>query len=177
MLLAAAGSEVCATDDDRTPDDGTPDDAAGGVVVTAALLEADVPAAAELVCGVAVLETEVAGAELAGADVAGADVAAEVGTDCVGDALVGAGALVDACCVSCIGEVGRELDGRSVGSALVVPGSSVVTDGLGAGLPVAETSGTEGDSSEGTASVMGGIDGSVVGAGVGTNSLTEGSTV
>jgi len=172
VLLAAAGSEVCATDDDRTPDDGTPDDAAGGVVVTAALLEADVPAAAELVCGVAVLETEVAGAELAGADVA-----AEVGTDCVGDALVGAGALVDACCVSCTGEVGRELDGRSVGSALVVAGSSVVTDGLGAGLPVAETSGTEGDSSEGTASVMGGIDGSVVGAGVGTNSLTEGSTV
>lgn len=141
--------------------------------MAAALLGADVLAGAAvvcaaLVCGVAVLGADVAGAEVAGADVAG---------DWVGEALVGAGALVDACCVSCNGDVGTELDGRSVGSELVASGKSVVAEGLGDGLPVAETTGADGDSSEGTASVMGGIDGRVVSAGVGTSSLTDGSTV
>lgn len=147
--------------------DAALDEAAPAVVVAVAVFAAVVLAGAAVVVGAELTALD------CGTEVAGAEVAA----DCVGDALVGAGALVDACCVSCIGEVGTELDGRSVGTVLVAAGNSVVAEGLGDGLPVAETTGADGDSSEGTARVMGGIEGSVVSAGVGTSSFTEGSTV
>ena len=146
-------------------------EAAPAVVVAVAVFAAVVVAVAvfaAVVVAVAVFAGVVVGAELTGA---------EVTADCVGDALVGAGALVEAGCVSCTGELGAEVDGGSVGTELVAAGNSVVTDALGDGFPVAETTGSGGDSSDGIASVIGGIDGSVMGAAVGTNWFTDGSTV
>ena len=146
------------------------------MVVAVALATAVVLGGAAVVVGAELAALDCC-AEVAGAEVAGADVTADVAADGVGEALVGAGALVDACCVSCTGEVGADVDGWSVGTELDAAGNSVVAAGWGDGLPVAETTGADGDSSEGIARVIGGIEGSVVGAAVGTNSFTDGSTV